>query len=101
VAAQRKLITVPADPALAGKLAAHYHNDALGDIAVTHEHGKTYFDVGEFKSEVASRQNPDGSVSFVTIAPGGMGLEVVVGTGTGKRTLIGRDAQHEYVFEER
>jgi hypothetical protein len=55
------------------------------------------FDFGEWRSEVASRKNPDGSVSFVTIVPGLTGLELVVGSGA-ERTLIVRDAQHEYVF---
>ena len=49
---------------------------------------------------MASRQNPDGTTSFFTTAPGLFGFEFVVGTGA-KRTLVTRDAQHEYVFEER
>jgi hypothetical protein len=97
LAADRKLLTVPADPAESSKLAGHYHNDALGDIDVRRDGGRTLFDFGEFRSEIASRKNPDGSVSFVTIAPGIEGFEFVVGTGDGKRLTI-RDAQHEYVF---
>ncbi len=50
---------------------------------------------------MASRQNPDGTISFLTTAPGGTGFEFVVGAAGGKRTLVTRDAQHEYVFEER
>ena len=99
LAAERKLLTVPADPALVGGLAKNYVNDALGDIEVIRENGATLFDFGEWRSEVASRENPDGTVSFVTIAPGVQGLEFVVGSGD-KRTLIVRDAQHEYVFTE-
>ena len=57
------------------------------------------FDFGEWRSEVASRRNPDGTVSFVTTAPGVIGFEFVVGSGA-TRTLIVRDAQHEYVFTE-
>lgn len=100
LAAERKLMTVPADPADAGKLAAHYANAALGDIRVVHDGGKTFFDFGEFRSEVASRHNPDGSVSFLTTVTGFSGFELVVGAGPG-RTLIVRDAQHEYVFDEK
>ena len=71
LAAERKLLTVPADPAEAGKLAARYANAALGEIAVrAHGRRRPVFDFGEWKSEVASRKNPDGTVSFVTIAPG-------------------------------
>ncbi len=99
LAAERKLMTVPAVAADAARLAAHYHNDALGDLAVSHDGAKTVFDFGEWKSEVASRHNPDGSVSFITIAPGAEGFELVVGAGA-KRTLTIRDAQHEYGFSE-
>jgi CubicO group peptidase (beta-lactamase class C family) len=99
LAAERKLITVPAVPADAEKLASHYSNAALGDITVRRTGTTTLFDFGEFKSEMASRHNPDGSVSFVTTNPGVSGFEFVVGTGE-KRSLIVRDAQHEYVFAE-
>ncbi len=97
LAAERKLLTVPAAAAEAAKLAPRYHNDALGELAVSHSGGATVFDFGEWQSEVASRKNPDGSVSFVTTAPGITGFEFVVGTDA-TRTLIIRDAQHEYVF---
>ena len=60
----------------------------------------TIFDFGEWKSETASCKNPDGTISFITIVPGVSGAEFVVGSGP-KRTLIVRDAQHEYIFEER
>ncbi|HEX6315589.1 MAG TPA: serine hydrolase domain-containing protein [Gemmatimonadaceae bacterium] len=97
LAAERKLMTVPAVPADVAKLASHYTNDALGDITVRREGAATIFDFGEWKSEMASRHNPDGTVSFLTIAPGIIGFEVVVGPGPAP-TLIVRDAQHEYVF---
>lgn len=100
VAAERRLLTVPADRAEAGKLARRYRNEALGEVAVGQEGGATTFDFGEWKSEVASRRNADGSSSFVTIAPGLSGLEFIVGEGDGRRTLITRDAQHEYVFTQ-
>lgn len=99
LAAERKLLTVPADAAEAGKLAKRYANDALGAIAVGQAGRATTFDFGEWKSEVASRRNPDGTVSFVTTAPGIQGVEFVVGGGE-RRTLVTRDAQHEYVFTE-
>ena len=99
VAAERKLVTVPADPTEAAKLARRYHNDALGEIAVSRSGGGTVFDFGEWRSEVGSRRNPDGTISFITTATGLAGLEFVVGGGE-QRTLIVRDAQHEYVFSE-
>ncbi len=99
LAAERKRMTIPADPAESAKLARHYSNKSLGEIAVSTSGGATIFDFGEWKSEMASRKNPDGTVSFLTIAPGVEGSEFVVGA-SGKRTLVARDAQHEYVFEE-
>jgi len=96
LAADRRLLTVPADAGESARLARHFHNAALGDIDVRREGGRTVFDFGEFRSQVATRKNPDGSISFITIAPGIVGFEFVV-SDAGKR-LTARDAQHEYVF---
>jgi hypothetical protein len=91
---------VPADPAATAKLASRYVNDALGEVRVLKEGNTTVFDVGEWKSTVASRKNDDGTISFITIDPTLAGFEFVVADKDGKRRLITRDAQHEYVFEE-
>ena len=98
IAAERKRLVVPADPAFADKLAARYHNDALGDVAVSRKGAVVVFDLGEWQSPVASRKNDDGTMSFVTIAPGIEGFEFVVSDKDGARSLTVRDAQHEYVF---
>jgi CubicO group peptidase (beta-lactamase class C family) len=100
LAAERKLLTIPAQAELSGGLATHYSNPALGDIVVSRQGPATVFDFGEWKSEVASRKNPDASVSFLTTAPGISGFEFVVKTSP-TRSLIIRDAQHEYRFEAR
>jgi CubicO group peptidase (beta-lactamase class C family) len=100
LAAERKLMTIPADPNESAKLAKHYANASLGEIAVSTSGASTIFDFGEWKSEVASRKNPDGTISFITTVPGELGFEFVVGSGA-RRRLTTRDAQHEYVFEER
>jgi hypothetical protein len=100
IAAERRLLTVPPDPAEVAKLAPRYASDALGEIVVT-KGEQAVFDFGEFKSEVASRRNPDGTVSFLTTIPGFDGVEFVVGKGEGRRTLVFRDAQHEYTFTEK
>lgn len=101
IAAARKLVTVPADPAAAGALAKHYTNASLGEIAVATKGKTVSFDFGEYASEVASKKNPDGTTSFITIVPGISGLEFVVGEAGGKKTLTTRDGQHEYVFTEK
>ena len=107
-AAQRKAATakererwvVPADPAAVAKLADRYVSDALGEVKVAKDGNSTVFDVGEWKSTVASRKNDDGTISFVTIDPTLAGFEFVVADREGQRRLITRDAQHEYVFVE-
>jgi CubicO group peptidase (beta-lactamase class C family) len=100
LAAERKLLTVPADAGEVAKLAKRYANDALGEIAVSKAGDVTTFDFGEWKSEVGTRKNPDGTISFYTTSPGVTGFDFVVGKGA-KRTLVVRDGQHEYVFAER
>ena len=100
LAAERKLMTIPAEANESAKLAKHYANASLGEITVNTSEASTVFDFGEWKSEVASRKNPDGTISFITTVPGELGFEFVVGS-EAKRTLTIRDAQHEYVFEER
>ena len=98
IAAERKTLVVPANAQDAATLGAHYKNAALGGLEVQRAGTRTMFDFGEWKSEVASRRNPDGTTSFITISPGVSGFEFVVGSGA-KKTLTTRDAQHEYVFD--
>ena len=100
IAGERARLTVPAEPAQAAALAAHYRNDALGAIDVKTDGKRTIFDFGEFASEVATRKNDDGTRSFETIVPGFDGFQLIAGTKDGKRTLTLLDAQHSYVFTE-
>ena len=89
-------------PAEAGKLGeALQRTRRSARSPSAHKGGKTSFDFGEFKSEVASRKNPDGTISFITIVPGVEGFEFIAGSRGGKPTLVMRDSQHEYVFEEK
>jgi hypothetical protein len=81
-------------------LAKHYTSKELGDLEVRSSNGATIFDLGEWKSSVASRKNDDGTTSFITIDPGTDGFEFVVGERSGKRVLVIRDGQHEYIFTE-
>jgi CubicO group peptidase (beta-lactamase class C family) len=100
LAKDRERLVVPAAPALVSGLAMHYSSKELGDLAVLTKNGTTTFDLGEWKSTVASRKNDDGTTSFITIDPGTDGFEFVVGNREGKRVLVIRDGQHEYVFRE-
>jgi hypothetical protein len=58
------------------------------------------FNFGAWHSDVASRKNDDGSLSFVTISPGSDGFEFVVSGTADNRKLVLRDDQHEYVYDE-
>jgi CubicO group peptidase (beta-lactamase class C family) len=100
LAKERQRLVAPADPATVAKLAQHYTSAALGDITVRRNGAATTFDFGEWKSAVASRKNDDGTVSFITIDPTVTGFDFVVAERGGKRALIVRDGQHEYVFTE-
>jgi CubicO group peptidase (beta-lactamase class C family) len=99
VAAERKRLTVPASKAEVAKLADNYRNAALGSIQVERGDKSTVFNFGAWKSDVASRKNDDGSISFVTISPGTDGFEFVVAGTADKRKLVLRDGQHEYVYD--
>ena len=96
----RERLQVPAAAAVGAALAASYRNQSLGRIEVTHNGKKVIFGMGIMHSEVASRQNDDGTISFITISPNLQGFEFVAGTHDRRRTLTARDAQHEYVFDE-
>jgi len=97
---ERERLTIPADAGAADKLATKYRNKDLGTIDVARRGNDLVFDVGEWKSAVATRKNDDGTLSFITIDPTIEGLEFVVADRDGKRMLMMRDAQHEYLFTE-
>jgi hypothetical protein len=87
-----------AEPAAA--LAARYVSPELGRLTVRRTGADVRFDFPEWGSKVASRKNDDGTISFITIDPGALGSEFVVGVKDGKRILTIRDGQHEYVYAE-
>ena len=95
-----KLMQWPADAKALDALAARYRNDALGELTVTRNDGKAWFDVGAFSSEVATMPQPDGSLAFVTIDPQAIGFMFIRADKDGVRKLVVRDGQHEYVFDE-
>jgi CubicO group peptidase (beta-lactamase class C family) len=100
LAKERERLVVPADAAYVKQLASRYTSKELGEISVLNRNGVITFDFGEWKSAVASRKNDDGTVSFITTDPTNEGFEFVVGERSGKRVLIIRDGQHEYLFTE-
>jgi CubicO group peptidase (beta-lactamase class C family) len=93
-------ITVPAANSAASALAPAYENAALGTLTVVRD-GKTLrFKVPSWTVRMGTRTNDDGTLSFISVEPGYEGFEFVVGQANGKRTLVARDAQHEYLFTE-
>jgi len=99
-AAKRNRLTVPADAAMVGGLAARYRSAELGDIAVSRNGATTWFDFGGWKSEIATRRDDDGKAALVTIAPSASGFEFVIVDKGNQRSLVLRDEQREYVFVE-
>lgn len=98
--AYRKLLQWPADAQAIAGLAPRYRNAALGDIVVTRTGGQAMFDVGSFRSAVATQPQDDGSIAFVMIDPQVFAFPLVRADKDGVRRLIARDGQHEYVFDE-
>lgn len=94
----RQTLPVPAD-AMA-LLGGSYRSPELGRLTVRRVGKDVVFDVDEWKSPVGARHNDDGSTSFTMISPSMVGLELVADKRDGKRALVLRDSQHEYVFEE-
>ncbi|HKU67380.1 MAG TPA: serine hydrolase domain-containing protein [Candidatus Baltobacteraceae bacterium] len=95
----RQLLTLPPAPdALAG-LASHYDSPDLGHIDVRKDANGVWFQFGLWGSHMASRKNPDGTISLVTIDPGVGGFfNFVVTTKDGKPALVTADGQHKYVY---
>jgi CubicO group peptidase (beta-lactamase class C family) len=96
----RERLVVPASAEAASRLAARYTSRELGELTVQRQASTTVFDLGEWRSSVASRKNDDGTLSFITIDPGTAGFEFVESKRDDKRALIVREGQHEYIFTE-
>ena len=98
-AVDRSSLTIPADPSTVQALAARYRSTELGDLRVLRKGSTLWFDFGNWQSEMASRRDAEGTVSLVTVSPGMNGwLRFVVADKGAERSLILRDAQHEYRF---
>ena len=96
--ARRERLTLPGDPAVLSGLARRYRNPEVGELTIRVEDGATWLKAGVIDAPLATRRNPDGSVSVVTIGPGAIGLEALVGEGPDGPTLTIRDSQHEYIY---
>ncbi|MBV9719410.1 MAG: beta-lactamase family protein [Candidatus Eremiobacteraeota bacterium] len=100
IAKELKLMTIPADPAVVAQLAHRYTSPELGHIDVSSDAQGLVFDFGAWKSHIASRKNPDGTISLFTVDAGASGAEFVMTTSGGRRGLTIRDGQHAYHYME-
>ena len=99
--AKRARLTVPGDPMVLADIAAKYRDVELGNtLTVEERNGAKWVEAGSIQGPLATRKNVDGSVSLVSIGPGGIGLDAVVGGKDGARTLTVHDSQHDYVYTE-
>jgi CubicO group peptidase (beta-lactamase class C family) len=100
IAEQRTHLVIPAAPDIVKGLATHYTNPELGFIKISHDDKGLQMDFGSWSSHAATRKNDDGTMELWTVDPSVDGIEFVIGTKAGKRTLTVRDGQHEYVYSE-
>jgi CubicO group peptidase (beta-lactamase class C family) len=98
---KRARLTVPGDPTVLANLAAAYRDPELGNkITLREDGGIKSVKAGFIEGPVATRKNADGTTSLVSIGPGAIGLDAVIGLRNGTRTLTVRDSQHDYVYTE-
>jgi len=82
------------------RLAGSYRNAALGEIVAREGKDEVVFQFGGWKSRMASRVNPDGTTSFLSIDPDVRGFEFNAPAASGVYTRLRlRDAQHTYEYE--
>ncbi len=98
--ARRERLTVPGEPAVLKALAGKYRHPEIGTVTISERGGTKWLKAGFVEGPVATRKNPDGSISLVSAGPGLVGVEALVGMQNGARTLTVRDVQNEYVYTE-
>jgi CubicO group peptidase (beta-lactamase class C family) len=99
--ARRAKLTLPGDPAMLANLAAKYRDPELGNtITIGERNGAKWIKAGFIEGPVATRKNADGSTSLVSIGPGAIGVDALIGNRNGTRTLTIHDSQHDYVYTE-
>lgn len=93
-------VSVVPDAAAVKALAPSYTNAELGTIKVVPQGSGVRFDFRSFGVAMGTKKNDDGTLSFVATDPTLLFFPLVVGSKDGKRTLVARDSQHEFVFVE-
>lgn len=90
-------LSVPGDADVVAGLAQRYYNADLGPVIIE---SPSRLRVTSGPIDYVTRANEDGTTSIIAATPGLLGYPMVVGEQDGKRVLILRDAQHEFVFVE-
>ncbi len=94
-------IDYPGNAEVLAALATSYESPELGPLTVRREGGKTYIDTTSISSEIATKTEPDGSISVITVEPGFVGASLQIGRQGDKRTLLVLDSQHTYTWVEK
>ncbi len=74
---------VPPEPSQVKRLAGSYRNASLGELVVRAGRDEVVFQFGGWKSRMATKLNPDGTTSFISIDPGVRGFEFNAPAATG------------------
>ena len=92
---------LPVSEPHAAMLAGRYRSDELGGIRVErNDEGRVWFVTDGWTTEVATKRNPDGTLSFVILEPGLLGYAFLAGVPDGMfESLTLHEPQHTYVFE--
>ncbi|MFA6114617.1 MAG: serine hydrolase domain-containing protein [Sphingomonas sp.] len=99
--ARRSRLTYPGDTAVLGNLAGHYSHPSVGQITVSEKAGQKWIKAGFVEGPIATRKNADSTMSIISVGPGNIGVDALVGTRGGKRTLTINDGQQtQYVYVE-
>lgn len=95
-------IIFPADPAVMDTIATRYESPELGPIVFRRGETVSVIETGQWETPVATRNNPDGSVSIYPLhdAIPGEWASFTIGEADGRRTLTLNDVQRTYVFTE-
>ena len=97
---EQKDWTVPPEAKPVSRLTDTYRSPVLGDITITRSDQDVVFQFGGWKSRVATKRNPDETISFITVDPGTRGFEFAAPKSEGRyERLTLRDAQHVYTFD--
>jgi CubicO group peptidase (beta-lactamase class C family) len=100
IRAEQKDWTMPPAAEAVSRLADSYHSPVLGDITISRTGQDVVFQFGGWKSRVASKSNPDETISFITVDPGARGFDFTAPKTEGRyQQLTLRDAQHVYPFD--